>query len=86
MPSRSSAAIAVCHVVGGKMLNRLVSVDVPVQLAEHHVGHHVETRHQVELLEDHGAFALPAAHHAALEAENVAVFEEDLPGGRRSAG
>ncbi len=38
-----------------------------VEPAEQHVGQHVEARHEVELLEDHGAIALPAAQRRSGE-------------------
>ena len=37
-----------------------MTVGAVVEPAEQHIGQHVEARHQVELLEDHGAVALPA--------------------------
>ena len=44
-----------------KMLRMLQRGGAVVEPAEQHVGQHVEARHQVELLEDHGAVALPVA-------------------------
>ena len=51
-----------------KRPSRLSSGGAVVEAAEQDIGQHVEARHQVELLEDHGAVALPGAQAAAASA------------------
>ena len=50
-----------------------------VEAAEQHVGEHVEPRHQIELLEDHGAVALPAAQRRPGKCGNLGLLEKNRP-------
>ena len=50
-----------------------------VEPAEQHVGQHVEARHQVELLEDHGAVALPAPQRRARKRGNLRAVKQNRP-------
>ncbi|MNV17889.1 hypothetical protein D3C71_1086910 [compost metagenome] len=46
-----------------------------IEAAEHDIGQHVKARHQIELLEDHGAVALPVAERRAPQRRNFRVVE-----------
>ena len=46
-----------------------------VQHAVHHVRRHIHPGHEVELLEDHRALALPGAHLGPFQGQNVAAFK-----------
>jgi len=63
--------------VFGKDLEQREQRVAVVEPAEHHIGDDIEARHEVELLEDHGAVALPVAQGLAPEAGNRAALEGD---------
>ena len=65
-------------VFGTENIEKALHCAMAIQAAEHNVGDYVKARHKVELLKHHGAVALPAAHHAAFQAQNVTVLEDDL--------
>ena len=79
MSSRSSAAIAIGALLAGEHAEQVEHGRAVVQPAEQHIGQHVEARHQVELLEDHGAVALPAAQRRALQLGDLGAVKKNRP-------
>ena len=50
-----------------------------VEPAQKNVGQNVEARHEVELLEDHGAVAMPTAQRGPAKRRNLDAVETDRP-------
>jgi spore coat polysaccharide biosynthesis predicted glycosyltransferase SpsG len=74
LQSRKSA----CALFDGKDIENVEKGRAVVETTEKNVGQHVEPRHQVELLEDHGAVAVPVAKLATGQARNRLALEPDL--------
>ncbi|MNE71967.1 hypothetical protein D3C80_1678760 [compost metagenome] len=53
-----------------------------VETSQHHIGQHVKTGHQIELLENHCAVALPVAQGRAAQAGHFRAIEADGAVGR----